>query len=126
MRNLQFLQAIFSAADVDNNGQLSFDEFAEMVRRTVPTMSSEQISAMFIEAIRDSQNREAIEPDAFARVALRYGLMRGNGTPGAPPDLSACSDKSAMLKESIKILKEMWEALLSKVESSSGELDEHQ
>ena len=109
------VQALFSAADVDNNGQLTFDEFAEMVRRTVPTLSNDQISGMFVEALRTSKNREAIEADAFAKVALRYGMLRGNGQPGAPPDLAEGGDKGMVLKESLNILKEMWAVLISKV-----------
>uniref|UniRef100_A0A7S3B9X9 EF-hand domain-containing protein n=1 Tax=Haptolina ericina TaxID=156174 RepID=A0A7S3B9X9_9EUKA len=112
---MQFLQAIFAAADVDQNGQLTFDEFSEMVRRTVPTLSNDQVAAMFVEAIKSSSTRDAIQPDAFARVALRYGMLRGNGHPGAPPDMME-GDKKQMLAESLKVVSEMWQVLVSKGE----------
>lgn len=61
-------QALFSAADVDSDGKLTIDEFAEMVRRTLPSLSSDDISGLFIEAIRSSKSEDSIDPDAFAKV----------------------------------------------------------
>ena len=97
-RNMRYLEAVFNAADVDGDGVLTFDEFAEMVRRVEPNLSTQRASALFADCLHSSGG-DAIKPSAFADCAIRNGLLKTKATGKPTSKLS--------FKESQKVLKEL-------------------
>lgn len=64
-----------------------------------------------METIRSSEGNLSIDAEAFARVALKHGIVRDAGQPGAPPP----SESSSVLNELMRVLQELWVPLLHKV-----------
>jgi len=106
-RNIRYLEAVFNAADVDGDGVLTFDEFAEMVRRVEPNVSPQRTSALFAECLKESGG-DGIRPSAFADCAIKNGLVKTKTSGKPTAKLSA--------KESLKALKELWAGLAPQLE----------
>ena len=109
MRNFRYLEAVFNAADVDGDGALTFDEFAEMVRRVEPNLNAQRTSALFAECLRKSGSGNSILPSAFADCAIQNGLLKTKA-PGKPTAKLAS-------KESLKVLRDLWASTKAQLET---------
>ena len=107
-RNFRYLEAVFNAADVDGDGVLTFDEFAEMVRRVEPNLNPQRTSALFAECLKQSGS-DGIRPDAFADCAIRNGLLKTKASGKPTAKLAA--------KESVKVLRDLFKATKTQLEA---------
>ena len=97
---VRYLEGTFLMADVDGDGLITFDEFAELVRNVEPTLSAQRISALFAECLRESDG-DGIRPAAFAVCLVRYGL---------PLRARAKATVKLAAKASLQVLGELWTA----------------
>ena len=72
---------------MSGEGVLSFDEFAQLLRRLAPRTSPVHCAAIFAEALRASGPGGGVSPRAFARVAASHGL----GLARPPPAVGAAA-----------------------------------
>ena len=107
LRTIRFLEAIFSAADVDRDGVLTFDEFSDVVRRVDPQVSSVLIAQMFAEAIQLSNSGDSIQPDVFAQVVIKNGLLNREGA-------NVAESTKQTPKQSLLVLRDLWEFTYAK------------
>ena len=71
----ELLSNLFTVADDNGDGVLTFEEFSNMVRRIDSTHSSQEILHLFKEALMRGTG-DAILPEHFAEIMQRSGLAR--------------------------------------------------
>jgi len=89
---------------------LSFDEFAQLLRRLAPRTSPAHCAAIFAEALRASGPGGGVSPRAFARVAASHGL----GLARPPPAVGAAA---APHVSELQLLTELWAATALRLEA---------
>ena len=89
---------------------LSFDEFAQLLRRLAPRTSPAHCAAIFAEALRASGPGGGVSPRAFARVAASHGL----GLARPPPAVGA---GAAPHVSELQLLTELWAATALRLEA---------
>ena len=81
-RNDKQLCALFKAGDVDNDGNLSFEEFRAIIESADATRSAVEISRMFREAISASGGGTQISAGAFLEVGRQHHLSAPSSSKG--------------------------------------------
>ena len=89
------------SADTSGDGLLSFDEFAQLLRRLAPLLSPSHCAAIFAEALRASGPGGVVSPHAFAQVAASHGL-------GLARQLPAVDAAAAPHVSELQLLTELW------------------
>ena len=66
------LESMFTAADVNGDGVLTFDEFSSLVWTIAPSFSAREVTVMFREAQEDDNS---MSPQSFVACASEHGLL---------------------------------------------------
>lgn len=106
---LRTLEETCAAADVEGDGLLAYDEFAEMARTVEPGLSSHRASALLASALRESGGSGTITPAGFATAAMRSGLVT-NRVSGQSRGLTT-SHHELTTSESATLLRTLWQAV---------------
>ena len=89
----EHLRSVFIAGDLNADGVLTLDEFTEILHTVSPGVSDNRIHRMFKAALEETQDDEydhnigvnSITPDAFVKVAHKYGFLSGDHRTYMPP-----------------------------------------
>ncbi|KAG1672599.1 hypothetical protein FOA52_002079 [Chlamydomonas sp. UWO 241] len=77
VRSTAHLKALFCAADTDDDGCVSYDDFVLLVRHCSPDITERLLTRMYSEAVRSLPKGAYLLPeDVFVKVAHTYGLDR--------------------------------------------------
>eukprot|EP00753_Platysulcus_tardus_P020701 PLAT8346.1.p1 GENE.PLAT8346.1~~PLAT8346.1.p1 ORF type:complete len:966 (+),score=525.09 PLAT8346.1:64-2898(+) len=72
-------EALYKAGDINEDGELSFDEFSVIVRCADPDLSDRQVLFMFRVALLEA-GEEKVRPASFATLSRQAGLRFSNLT----------------------------------------------
>ena len=104
----------FNAADENNDGVLSYEEFSELCKSASAEMSGRKVEELWCEALSLSHSGSRITPDAFQEVGLKHGL--GAGPPLQLPHAETPGTVLAPF-QAVEMLRDSW----SWVKPSIGE-----
>lgn len=84
IQTTEFLEALFTAGDVNRDGTLSFEEFSAIVTSVDDNVNTRQLSRMYREALHESQQngkKGSITAKVFSAVARKHKLSRKKVVP---------------------------------------------
>jgi Ca2+-binding EF-hand superfamily protein/uncharacterized protein YukE len=75
-RDLEYLKSLFSVADKNGSGVLTYQQFTEFLRSIDPNLTNEgpSIFREALELVEDVQNPDCMSCDAFCTVALKHNI----------------------------------------------------
>ena len=123
------LRALFVAADVDDEGVLSYKRFTCIVRAADPSFSQHMVATMYREALKHGSNSEVVQDDDFVHACIRTPLLSPASWKAAEIGLASIGPKEARNdtaddKARLHMLRDAWTASKGMLLNDAAQLEQ--